>query len=207
MSWHDDHSINLVIFIRLQLSAHKSFVKGSHWHQSICSWRNVPSFNTTFRATSRFHLSKMSCLYVDPTLWFSTKPNLSGITYLISYALYCIQEKENRKKNGKIFHLSETLVSWYFSLGELYNVIFLNSVFMDVVRNCTYLDNTWVTDRQWSNIIYYQTSNIRCTKSQNLNVTCLIFQLSLHNLLKSGVKWRMEDVVGAAPRGDATTTS
>ena len=113
------------------------------------------------------------CLYVDPTLWFSTKPNLSGITYLISYALYCMQEKENRKKNGKIFYLSETLVSWYFSLGELHNVIFLNSVFMDVVRNCTYLDNMWVTNRQWSNIIYCQTSNIRCTKYQNWNVPSL----------------------------------
>ena len=37
---------------------------------------------------------------------------------------------------------------------------------------------------------YHQTSNIRCTKSQNLNVSCLVMQLSLCNLLKPGVKSR-----------------
>ena len=37
-----------------------------------------------------------------------------------------------------------------------------------------------------------QTSNIRHTKSQNLNVSCLILQLSLPNPLKSGVVSRMK---------------
>ena len=37
-------------------------------------------------------------------------------------------------------------------------------------------------------IKYSQISNIRCTKSQNLNVSCLILQLSLRNPLKPGVK-------------------
>ena len=36
-------------------------------------------------------------------------------------------------------------------------------------------------------LIYCQTSNIRCTKSQNLTVSCLILQLSLPNLLKPDV--------------------
>ena len=36
-----------------------------------------------------------------------------------------------------------------------------------------------------------QTSNIICTKSQNLNVSCLVLQWSLPNQLKSGVRgWR-----------------
>ena len=40
--------------------------------------------------------------------------------------------------------------------------------------------------------MYCQTSNIRCSKSKNLNVSCLILQLSLPNPLKPGVKSRMK---------------
>ena len=40
--------------------------------------------------------------------------------------------------------------------------------------------------------MYCQTSNISHTKSQNLNVSHLIWQLSLPNPLKSGVKSRMK---------------
>ena len=39
---------------------------------------------------------------------------------------------------------------------------------------------------------YRQVSNIRRTESQNLNVSCLVSQLSLCNLLKPGVKSRMK---------------
>ena len=39
---------------------------------------------------------------------------------------------------------------------------------------------------------YRQISNIRYTKSQNLNVSRLVLQLSLYGLLKSGVKSRMK---------------
>ena len=39
---------------------------------------------------------------------------------------------------------------------------------------------------------YHQISNISGTKSQNLNVCRLVLQLSLHNLLKPGVKSRMK---------------
>ena len=38
--------------------------------------------------------------------------------------------------------------------------------------------------------MYRQTSNIRCIKSQNLNVSSLVLQLSLLNPLKPGVKSR-----------------
>ena len=37
---------------------------------------------------------------------------------------------------------------------------------------------------------YHKTSSISCTKYQNLNVSCLVLQLSLLNPLKPGRKWR-----------------
>ena len=40
--------------------------------------------------------------------------------------------------------------------------------------------------------IYCQVSNIRRTESKTLNVSRLSLQLSLHNLLKPGVKPRMK---------------
>ena len=54
-----------------------------------------------------------------------------------------------------------------------------------------------------SKLHYRKTSSICRTKSQNLTVSCVVLQLSLPNPLKRGV----EDVVGAAPTGDAPTTS
>ena len=44
--------------------------------------------------------------------------------------------------------------------------------------------------RMWS--IYRKISKISGTKSQNLNVSCLVLQVSLCNLLKSGVKSTMK---------------
>ena len=49
---------------------------------------------------------------------------------------------------------------------------------------------------------FHQTSNISGSKSQNWNVSRLVLQLSLPNPLKPS-----EDVVGAAPKGDALPTS
>ena len=54
---------------------------------------------------------------------------------------------------------------------------------------------------------YRKISNIRRTKSQIFNVPRLGMQLSLRNILKPSVKVENEDVVGAAPTGDAPTTS
>ena len=53
--------------------------------------------------------------------------------------------------------------------------------------------------------IYCKISNISCIKSQNLNNSRLVLQLSLPSLLKPSVK--NEDVVVAAPTGNALTTS
>ena len=46
--------------------------------------------------------------------------------------------------------------------------------------------------KPWISTIYRKFSNIRCTKSQNLNVSHLGLQLSLRNILKPSVKWRMK---------------
>ena len=49
---------------------------------------------------------------------------------------------------------------------------------------------------------------MRCTKSQKLNVSLLQLQFSLCNLLKPGESQvENEDVVVAAPKGDAPITS
>ena len=69
-------------------------------------------------------------------------------------------------------------------------------------------DVTSETDRSILNInIYRQISNISRTKSDYLNVSRFILQLSLPNPLKPGVKVENEDVVGAAPTSDAPNTS
>ena len=49
--------------------------------------------------------------------------------------------------------------------------------------------------------------NIRRTKSQNLNVSRLVLQLSFAPSIKARCEVKNEDVVGAAPTGDAPTTS
>ena len=54
---------------------------------------------------------------------------------------------------------------------------------------------------------YRKVSNIRRTKSLNVNAFRLVLQLSLPNPLKPRVEVENEDVVGAAPTGDAPTTS
>ena len=52
----------------------------------------------------------------------------------------------------------------------------------------------WQHTAKWACVAAYyrQVSNIRCTKSQNLNVSRLVVQLSLSNPLKPGVKSRMK---------------
>ena len=50
----------------------------------------------------------------------------------------------------------------------------------------------------------HEISNIRRTKSPNLNVYRLVLQFALPNPMKPGEN---EDVVGAAPTGEAPTTS
>ena len=54
-------------------------------------------------------------------------------------------------------------------------------------------------------MIYRQVYNIRRTKSQHLKDSRTVLRLSLPNPLKPDVE--NEDVVGAAPTGDAPTTS
>ena len=51
--------------------------------------------------------------------------------------------------------------------------------------------------------VYCQISNIRCSKSQNLNVSHLVSV----QYIEARCWVENEDVVGAAPTGDAPTTS
>ena len=53
--------------------------------------------------------------------------------------------------------------------------------------------------------MYHQTSYISCTKSQNLNVSHLVVVFA--QSIEARCKVENEDVVGAAPTGDAPTTS
>ena len=56
------------------------------------------------------------------------------------------------------------------------------------------------------NYMYCKISNTRHTKSPNLNVSCLVLQLSAQsNEARCYVE--NEDLVGSAPTGDAPTTS
>ena len=55
---------------------------------------------------------------------------------------------------------------------------------------------------------YRRTSSISRTKSQSLNVSSLLLQVSLRNLLKSCDSWlQNKRVVRATPTGDAANTS
>ena len=63
----------------------------------------------------------------------------------------------------------------------------------------------WSGKSQQTNGEYHQFSNIRRIQSQNINVSRFVLQLSLPNPLKCEVE--NEDVVEAAPIGDAPTTS
>ena len=60
---------------------------------------------------------------------------------------------------------------------------FIAVSYCDLVQHNLILPVIWPRHR-----IYHQTSNIRCTKSRNLNASRLVLQLSLPNPLKPGVK-------------------
>ena len=56
-------------------------------------------------------------------------------------------------------------------------------------------------------INYRNVSNISCTKSQNLNDSRLVLEIVFTQSIEAGYQVENEDVVGAAPTGDAPTTS
>ena len=51
---------------------------------------------------------------------------------------------------------------------------------------------TGAQSQERETVYIFLPANIKRTKSHNLNVSCLVLQLSLHNPLKPGVKSRME---------------
>ena len=76
-------------------------------------------------------------------------------------------------------------------------------------KDSIYLLTIWITDFILPVCIgiYRQTSNKSHTKSQNLDISRLVLQMSFPNPLKPGVKWIMKMLFGAAPTGDAPGTS
>ena len=80
-------------------------------------------------------------------------------------------------------------------------------IYLRWLTGCTQVGdpgNFLCNTQQQTTTYYCQISNISCIYSQNLNVSRLVQQLSLPNPFKAGVN---EYVVGAAPTGDARTTS
>ena len=59
----------------------------------------------------------------------------------------------------------------------------------------------------YPNLSYHKISNISETKSQNLSVSRLGLQLSLHDALKPSVKWRMKMYLEQRRQAMLKTTS
>ena len=62
--------------------------------------------------------------------------------------------------------------------------------YLRVIVLCSTYKRYWSIPHLCRQAIYRWIFNIRCTKSQNLNVSCLVLQLSLPNLLKPCIKLR-----------------
>ena len=75
-----------------------------------------------------------------------------------------------------------------FGFGATYTRGF--TVIQTLATNFSEIGTHWGRVIQLSN--YRKVSNIRCTKSQNLNASRPTLQLSLPNPLKPGVKLRMK---------------
>ena len=60
-----------------------------------------------------------------------------------------------------------------------------------IIRICQ-IWNSWKAPRVMVHLFYQRISNLRCTKSPNLNVSCLVVQLSLPNPMWPVVKSRMK---------------
>ena len=95
------------------------------------------------------------------------------------------------KRNKKKIKWNKKIMIWYWWVSE--RLWYLSSLAL----SHRWKDYGKVTETINKNI-HCQTSNISCTKSQNLNVSRLVSQLCLPNPLKSGVKWKMK-MTGNAP--------
>ena len=76
---------------------------------------------------------------------------------------------------------------------ELSDTFFLYNHFCHLLCSCrSHHSHGWKVRANWKHNKCRKISNIRCTKSPNLNVSRLVLQLSLHNPMKPGVKSRMK---------------
>ena len=107
-------------------------------------------------------------------------PRMSTITEKPSSFTSSLKQEQ---KSNHLFHVS-LFVSWCFLHSVWFGLVWIITNYV-VWSHCNIINfqNT---------ITYHKISNMRCTESQNLNVSRLVLQLSLHNLLKPGVKSRMK---------------
>ena len=102
---------------------------------------------------------------------------------------------------NKHYQISVSMIFHTYHIQHMMNhynsFLWVKRVLQMIDRSPPCLDKNmlhdWLPSLLWNIIMTYcQTSFIRGNKSQNLNVSRLILQLSLHKLLKSSVKSRME---------------
>ena len=66
----------------------------------------------------------------------------------------------------------------------------VNFPYLLPAESCPVMSDDWQIDQ--SIAIYRKISNMRCTKIENLNVSHIGLQLSMRNILKPSLKWRMK---------------
>ena len=92
-------------------------------------------------------------------------------------------------------------------------VLFSAENILSIIRSSSYVFENinihWNANFETSTSTHYrQVSNIRRSKSPNLNISRLVLQLHVFaQSMKTRCKVENEDVVGVPPRGDAPTTS
>ena len=155
-------------------------------------------------------LSRMCAKYI----WISTSPNANGA--LPYWGFRCYVDGLVQKRCTSIADTLElclscthpSMLQQAMKMWKSYNHHTTNSHVIDCIQqvcHCLPRSNTSTTYAisVWSNDAFidyiqanactcHQISNVSHTKSQNLNLSHLILQLSLPNSLKPGVKSRMK---------------
>ena len=151
-----------------------------------CTFRNKLQWNFNQNSNifiKKLHLKTSSakwrlfCLCLNELIWYCFDPMHHGTRYKINICQIDVQLtvfEVRLSHNWLSFH------NW-------------NSYCCSRVQDDNNIWHTTMYRARHTHIhIYRKISNISLTKSQNLNVSRLGLQLSLHNILKPSVKWRMK---------------
>ena len=115
---------------------------------------------------------------------------------------YIFPDFSMTRGNPAISHFSTAWSKWSYQSSKWIVAKFSSKFYIICFEN---LEKQAILDHfgiHWKHSHYQQTSNISCTKSKNLNVSHLVSQSN-----KARCQVQNEDVVGAAPTGDAPTIS